>query len=237
MQSTTGPGRRWKRGCGGSGSTIAGSSGGTGVSYRYGRTHSAVGSRVRTRGVGSGLWAGDHEALVPELVEALLIYPRPFRERLIREVRIEDTLYDGEFEWGGFAACGEASVHLAVGALSPRAAGDALHHEIGHLIYCDDRFPRDVWDAVSASYMPLSPMALRLRIAPLDLDRDLFPSGFLTAYGATTPHEDAAEFLRLWRTRPQRVNDLATHHPLIRAKRSILRDWAERVGVAWYDRG
>lgn len=175
------------------------------------------------------------ERLLPELVEALLTYPRPFRERLIREIRLEDTLYDGERERGGYASLAEDAVHVQVTGASPVEGRHTLHHEIGHLVFDDPAFRQEAWSAISPDYTPLV-MPLLRPVHPLALDPDLHAAGFLTNYGATNPHEDAAEFLAWWRIRPRVVNDLATEYPRIRAKRTILKEWAERSGLTWYDR-
>lgn len=164
---------------------------------------------------------------VEAIVDALLVYPEPIRTGALQQVRIFDTLWDGEANWAGFANCGRRDLRVA---LLEKRSGHSLqttiHHELAHLLSCRDDFDREGWRRLSQRHLPGSPKDVVAGKAPALTREDIHRRGFVNRYAGSSEAEDFAETWELWMTAPERLERLADQHPQIARKRDfLLRQW------------
>lgn len=134
------------------------------------------------------------EVVLPVLVEALERYPAGSRSQVLREVQLHDVLWDGEVDWGGYARCKDRTIQFALSRFhAERPGAGVIHHEMGHLAWCSDRFPRDAWRALTGPVSGRTPAEVATEGSRWWQPEHL-ENGHLSSYAATTPAEDAADF-------------------------------------------
>lgn len=160
----------------------------------------------------------DVERVSGALFDALLRYRKGPLSALLSEVVFVGRLNIRGTPFLGLARPDHKEITIAVrDQTSSRQAVSTLHHEIGHLVEGNSRFPKAEWLALSEEFSgPFKGEYKNPREWYLE-------RGFITAYGSKNRHEDFAEYVELMFEDEAQLNRFAKKYPRVAAKAALVR--------------
>lgn len=157
---------------------------------------------------------------LPVIEEVLGLYPEAVRGGLLQTLALHGRFRMRNKPFLGAAKAKKHLIHLAIRRRTEaRGLRSTLHHEIGHLVEADDRFPMDRWKVISdGAYTGRG----HRDSAGKASGPDVHHLGFVTRYASRNVHEDIAEMAELGFTRPRKLKQLAADYAAIARKLPLL---------------
>jgi len=160
------------------------------------------------------------------LISGLARYPKSIRTQLLDEIVLEDVVTVQGVNVGGYADCRNHAIHLS---LAGTRGEHIVHHELAHLVYCRDDFPRAHWRSQTGYTETRSATqmieAMKSGEVPREFGDELLEQGFVSRYATTDCREDFAEMAEEVFLRPDSVDVRAARFPAMAIKRDIVLDY------------